>query len=73
MAGGIENCSKFEVCVVVRFLQAEVSQSEIHHRLVSVYGQKHKLITYSCIDGGIYCIRPESFQLKGSVCVLQQI
>jgi hypothetical protein len=41
MAGRIENYSKFEVCMVVRFLQAEgVSQSEIHRRLVSVYGQK---------------------------------
>jgi transposase len=40
MAGVIENYSKFEVRAVVRFLHAEgVSQSEIHHRLVSVYGQ----------------------------------
>jgi hypothetical protein len=32
----IENYSKFEVCTVVRFLQAEgVGQSEIHGRLVS--------------------------------------
>jgi hypothetical protein len=40
MAGVIENYSKFEVRTVVRFLQAGgVSQSEIHRRLVSVYGQ----------------------------------
>jgi hypothetical protein len=40
MAIVIENYSKFEVCAVVRFLQAkEVSQSEIHCRLVSVYDQ----------------------------------
>jgi transposase len=40
MAGVIENYSKFEVYAVARFLQAEgVSQSEIHRRLVSVYGQ----------------------------------
>jgi hypothetical protein len=40
MASVIENYSKFEVRGVVRFLQAEgVSQSEIHRRLVSVYGQ----------------------------------
>jgi hypothetical protein len=37
MAGVVDNYSKFEVRVVVRFLQAEgVSQSEIHLRLVSV-------------------------------------
>jgi hypothetical protein len=37
MAGVIENYFKFEVGAVVRFLQAEeVSQSEIHRRLVSV-------------------------------------
>lgn len=41
MAGVTGNYSKFEVCTVVRFLQAEgVSQSKIHCRLVSVYGQK---------------------------------
>jgi hypothetical protein len=41
MAGVIENYSKFEVRPVVRFLQTEgVSQSEIQHRLVSIYGQK---------------------------------
>jgi hypothetical protein len=35
-AGVNENYSKFEVCAVVRFLQAEgVSQSKIHCRLVS--------------------------------------
>jgi hypothetical protein len=40
MAGVIENYSKVEVRAVVRFLQAEgVSQSKIHHMLVSVYGQ----------------------------------
>jgi hypothetical protein len=40
MAGVIENYSKFEVRAVVRFLQADgVSQSEVHLRLVSVYGQ----------------------------------
>jgi hypothetical protein len=37
----IENYSKSEVCVVVRFLHAEgVSQSEIHRRLVSVYSEE---------------------------------
>jgi hypothetical protein len=41
MAGVIENYSKFEVRAVVRFWQVEgVSQSEIHRRLMSVYGQK---------------------------------
>jgi hypothetical protein len=41
MASVIENYSKFEVCVVNIFLQAEgVSQNEIHHSLVNVYGQK---------------------------------
>jgi hypothetical protein len=36
----IENYSKFEVHTVVRFLHVEgVSQSEIHCKLVSVYGQ----------------------------------
>jgi hypothetical protein len=41
MADVIENYSKFEVCTVVRLLQAEeVSQSEIQHRLVSACGQK---------------------------------
>jgi hypothetical protein len=40
MAGVIENDSKLEVGAVVRFLQAEgLSESKIHHRLVSVYGQ----------------------------------
>jgi hypothetical protein len=40
MAGAFENYSKFEVSMVVRFLQAEgMSQSKIHRRLVSVYGQ----------------------------------
>jgi hypothetical protein len=40
MADVTENYSKFEVRAVVRFLQAErMSQSEIHRRLVSVYGQ----------------------------------
>jgi hypothetical protein len=37
MAGVTENYSKFEVCVVVRFLQAEGIISEIHHNLMSVY------------------------------------
>jgi hypothetical protein len=41
MASVIENYSKFEACMVVRFLQAEgVSQSEIHRRLVNGYGWK---------------------------------
>jgi hypothetical protein len=40
MSTVIENYSKFEVRTVVRFLQAEgVSQSKIHRRLMSVYGQ----------------------------------
>jgi hypothetical protein len=40
MAGMMENYLKFEVHAVVRFLQAEgVSQTKIHRRLVSVYGQ----------------------------------
>jgi hypothetical protein len=40
MAGVIENYSKFEVSVVVRFLQVEgMIESEIHCRLVSVHGQ----------------------------------
>jgi hypothetical protein len=40
MASVIENYSKFEVFMVVRFLQAQgASQSEIHRRLVSVYGE----------------------------------
>jgi hypothetical protein len=40
MAGVMENYSKFEVCAVIWFLQAEgVSQSEIHCRSVRVYGQ----------------------------------
>jgi hypothetical protein len=39
MASVIKNYSKFEVCMVVRFLPAGVSQSEIHRRLVSIYGQ----------------------------------
>jgi hypothetical protein len=35
MAGVIENYSKFEVCMVIRFLQAGgVSQSKIHRGLV---------------------------------------
>jgi hypothetical protein len=38
MAGAIENYSKFEDCALVRFLHAE-GVSQIHHRLVSVYGQ----------------------------------
>jgi hypothetical protein len=40
MASVVKYYSKFEICTVVRFLQAEgVSQSKIHHRLVSVYNQ----------------------------------
>jgi hypothetical protein len=40
MAGVTENYPKLEVRAVVRFLQAEGEvQSEIRHRLVSVYGQ----------------------------------
>jgi hypothetical protein len=40
MASVAENCSKFEVRAVVRFLQAEgVHESKINCRLVSVYGQ----------------------------------
>jgi hypothetical protein len=36
----IENYSKFEVCMMVRFWHAEgVSESEIHYRLVSAHGQ----------------------------------
>jgi hypothetical protein len=39
MASVIENYSKFEVHVVVRFSQAEgVSLGKIYRRLVSVYG-----------------------------------
>jgi hypothetical protein len=38
MASVIEHYSKFEVCAVVSFLQAQgVSQSKIHRMLVSVY------------------------------------
>jgi hypothetical protein len=41
LTGVTEDHSKSEVRMVVRFLQAEgVSQSEIHHRLESVYGEK---------------------------------
>jgi hypothetical protein len=41
VAGVIENYSKFEIRTMVRLSQAErMSQSEIHRRLVSVYGQK---------------------------------
>jgi hypothetical protein len=41
MAGVIVNYSEFEFRTVVRFLHAEgLSQSEIHHRLLSVYGQR---------------------------------
>jgi hypothetical protein len=41
MAGVIENYCKFKARAVVGFLQAEgMSQSEIHRRLASVYGQK---------------------------------
>jgi hypothetical protein len=38
MAGVIENYSKSEVRAVVRLLQAGVSQSDIHHSVVSVHG-----------------------------------
>jgi hypothetical protein len=37
MADVIENYSKSEVCSIVKFLQAEVSQSEADCRLMSVY------------------------------------
>jgi hypothetical protein len=41
MADATENYSKFDVRAIVRFWQAEeVSQSEIHRRSLSVYGQK---------------------------------
>jgi hypothetical protein len=40
MAGVSNYYSKFEVSGVVRILQEGVSQSEIHRRLLSVYGQK---------------------------------
>jgi hypothetical protein len=40
MAGVIENYSKFEVLAVDRSLQVEgMSQSEIHRRSVTVYGE----------------------------------
>jgi hypothetical protein len=38
MAEAIQEYSKFEFCAVARFLQAAgVSQSEIHHKIMSVY------------------------------------
>jgi hypothetical protein len=41
MASVIENYFKFEVCTVVRLLQAEgVSQSEIHRWLVSLWPER---------------------------------
>jgi hypothetical protein len=41
MGGVIENYSKSEARVVVRYLQAEGGiQSEIHHRLMTVYNQQ---------------------------------
>jgi hypothetical protein len=52
MIGVTENYSKFEVRAVVRFLQSEgLSQSEIHRRTVSVYGQnifKRKEVSVWC-------------------------
>jgi hypothetical protein len=40
LGGVIESYSKFELHAVVKFLQAEaVSQSEVHRRPASVYGQ----------------------------------
>jgi hypothetical protein len=40
MANVIKNDSKFVVCMVIRFMQAEgVNQSEIHSWLVNVHGQ----------------------------------
>jgi hypothetical protein len=40
MAGVIKNSSEFGPRAVVKFLQVEVSQSEIHRTSVDVYSQK---------------------------------
>jgi hypothetical protein len=54
LAGVIENYSKFWVCAVLRFLQAEtVGQSKIHHRIVSVYSNNifsRKQVSGQCIS-----------------------
>jgi hypothetical protein len=76
MTGVTENYSKSEVRAVVRFLQAEgVSQREIHRRLLGVRGKF--IADYWESEGNSSqitgCLRSESFQPKGSVCVVQQI
>lgn len=51
MASVNENYFKFEVHKVVKILQAEVSQSKIHSKLVSVYGQN----VFSRKEGFMWC------------------
>jgi hypothetical protein len=54
MAGVNGHSCKFEVRAVVRFMQAEgVSQSRIHGRLVSVYGQN----VCSRKEASVWCIK----------------
>jgi hypothetical protein len=59
-----ENYSKFRVSAVVRLLQAGVSESQIHRRLVRAYGQK----VFRRQEVSVWCKRFEDDRMAVDDC-----